>query len=770
MLLDVLTPIDVDGRSEAVRQAAADLRRDLGVVCGRGDVATAAATAATTMPATGTTPTGTTAMTTTGTSGTSVSSAAPVPSGMPSAAAPGTDVTARIELADDPTLGEGMYRVVADRDVLRVIAGDDFGFIYGLYHISRELLGVPDLWFWMDWTPAVAGRKPGPVAVPDGYAFASRPFAVADRGWFVNDEVLLMGWQLDNDPDQPWEMVFEALLRCGGTMVIPGTGNNSAHHAEAASRRGLRIAQHHAEPLGARLFSSAYPDLNPSWGEHKDLFIALWEESLEAHRGQHVIWNVGFRGQGDSAFWDSDPSYDTDEKRGALMGEIIRIQRRMVLDHDPQARTCVYLYGETLELYRKGVLDLPDDVIKIWSDNGYGRMVTRRQCNHNPRIDAMPNPADRGAQGIYYHASFYDLQAANHITTLPVRPERIVHELGEVLARGGDAFWIVNSSNVKPHAYYLSLIARLWRDGLSDIDVTDRRSSLIPAESDEDGAETESLTTVGTLLAGTSGDAATFVRSATRTFATEYYGERDAAAVADAYAGYFDAAVAYGDRWDERAGEQYFNHCPRMLVTQFMRDRNASCDDMRWAAGDVPLVEQIAVVDRIAARGAAQYAALDDRDTAAATGMSPHARRLFDDSIALHTRVYRHCCEATHLTCRALWEGFAEDWQHAFFHAGLARREFRRAREAMLAREHGVWHGYYANECLTDIAQSAWVLSGLMAYLRTMGDGPHFFQWQRDFIYSREEQKIKTLLNLENHLTDDEIFDAMLVKWEDAEA
>ncbi|MBW3092415.1 glycosyl hydrolase 115 family protein [Bifidobacterium sp. 82T10] len=726
MLLDALTPVDVDGRSEAVRQAAADLRRDLGVVCGRGD------------------------------------------------ATPASTATARIELADDPSLGEGMYRVVADRGVLRVIAGDDFGFIYGLYHISRELLGVPDLWFWMDWTPAVAGRKPGPVAVPAGYAFASRPFAVADRGWFVNDEVLLMGWRLDNDPDQPWEMVFETLLRCGGTMVIPGTGNNSAHHAEAAARRGLRIAQHHAEPLGARLFSSVYPDLNPSWDEHKDLFIGLWKESLASHRGQHVIWNVGFRGQGDSAFWDSDPTYDTDEKRGALMSEIIRIQRRMVLDSDPQARTCVYLYGETLELYRKGVLDLPDDVIKIWSDNGYGRMVTRRQCNHNPRIDAMPNPADRGAQGIYYHASFYDLQAANHITTLPVRPERIARELGEVLARGGDAFWIINSSNVKPHAYYLSLIARLWRDGLAGLDDADRPvASVTPASGSADETE-PSIASVGALLAGASDavsvdDAvsATFVRSATCAFAAEYYGERDADAVADAYAGYFDAAVAYGERWDERAGEQYFNHCPRMLVTQFMRDRNTSCDDMRWAAGDVPLVEQIAVVDRVAVRGAAQYAALDDRDTAAATGMSPRARRLFDDSIALHARVYRHCCEATHLTCRALWEGFAEDWQHAFFHAGLARREFRRAREAMLAREHGVWRGYYANECLTDIAQSAWVLSGLMAYLRTMGDGPHFFQWQRDFIYSREEQKIKTLLNLENHLTDDEMFDAMLVKWED---
>ena len=701
MLLNVNTPINVDGRSEAVRRAADDVRRDLATVC--------VPTAEHRLDARSET----------------------IWAVRADVAQSGTkrvvgDVSAHIDLVDDSSLGEGMYRVVAERDALCIFAGDDFGFIYGLYHVSRELLGVPDLWFWMDWTPEASGTKRAPVSVPADYVYASRPFAVSDRGWFVNDEVLLMDWRLDNDSDSAWEMVFEALLRCGGTMVIAGTGNNSSYHAHVAARRGLRIAQHHSEPLGARLFSSAYPDLTPSWDEHKDLFIGLWKESIEAHRGQHVIWNVGFRGQGDSAFWDSDPTYDTDAKRGALMSEIIRIQRKMVLADDPQSRTCVYLYGETLELYRKGVLDLPDDVIKIWSDNGYGRMVTRRQGNHNPRVDAMPNPADRGAQGIYYHASFYDLQAANHITTLPVRPMDVVHELGEVLRRGGGAFWIINSSNVKPHAYYLTLIAKLWREG-------------------------------GDLSA----------RTFTRDFAVEYYGEGDAGAVAAAYDGYFDAAVGFGERWDERAGEQYFNHCPRMLVDQFLRDRNAVCDGMRWAAGERPLIEQIGTVDRVAKLGAEHYSALDRANVVAAMGMGDHARRLFDDSIALHARVYLHCCKATHLVCRALWEGFAEDWQHAFFDAGLARREFLCARDAMRSREHGKWRGYYANECLTDIAQSAWVVSTLMGYLRAMGDGPHYYQWQRDFIYSREERKILTLLNVENHLTDDEMFEAMLVKWED---
>lgn len=678
MILDADSRIEFAGiESTAVAAAAHDLRRDLTKVCGHADAAR----------------------------------------------------SATISLFRDDALPSQIFRLASDADAgtLRLTASDDLGFVYGLYHISRELLGVPDFWFWNDWVPA----RVAPVDVPDTYAYESSAFQVKERGWFVNDEVLLLGWQVDNDPEQAWQMVYEALLRCGGNMIIPGTGNDSALHAGSASVRGLAIAQHHAEPLGARMFSSVYPDLNPSWDEHADLFQGLWADSIRAHEGQHVIWNVGFRGQGDSPFWCADPTYDTDEARGALMGDIIRVQRRMVLDADPQARCCVYLYGETLELYTKGCLDLPGDVIKIWSDNGYGRMVTRRQNNHNPRVDAMPHADDPGAQGIYYHASFYDLQAANHITTLPNDPSLIVCELDEVIRRGGDDFWIINSSNVKPHVYYLDLIARLWRTGLG------------------------SRTPEG------------FVAAHGRDFAATYFGEGNVRAVQNAYEGYFRAAVPFGDLWDEHAGEQFFNHVPRMLVHQFLLDRTSTCDDLLWATGRRSFADQIAWFKGLCEQGSDRYAELARRNTAACAGMDAHAARLFGDSIGLQTQVYAHCVEGSRLLCVALEEGLAADWQRAFFDAGLARREYQRARALMRSREHGVWRGFYANECLTDIAQSAWVISGLMAFLRAAGDGPHYYQWQRDFIYSRQERKVLTLLNLENHLTDDEMFEAMLVTWEE---
>ena len=112
-----------------------------------------------------------------------------------------------------------------------------------------------------------------------------------------------------------------------------------------------------------------------------------------------------------------------------------------------------------------GLLKLPEDVIKIWADNGYGKMVSRRQGNHNPRVYALPGEEEHGRHGIYYHVSFYDLQAANHMTMLPCPEEFVCSELAEVLTHGVKDYFIINCSNVKPHVSMLDLIAQIWRDG-----------------------------------------------------------------------------------------------------------------------------------------------------------------------------------------------------------------------------------------------------------------------------------------------------------------
>ena len=145
------------------------------------------------------------------------------------------------------------------------------------------------------------------------------------------------------------------------------------------------------------MFVQAYPELEPKFSLYPEKFRTLWQQAIDRQKNTPTVWNIGFRGQGDKPFWEDDPQYDTPEKRGALISSLIREQYDLVKHSDPHAVCCTNLYGETMELYQQGCLDLPDEVIKIWADNGFGKMVSRRQGNSNPRVPALPPRSNRPA-------------------------------------------------------------------------------------------------------------------------------------------------------------------------------------------------------------------------------------------------------------------------------------------------------------------------------------------------------------------------------------
>ena len=609
-------------------------------------------------------------------------------------------------------------------ETLLLEAGDEMGLIYGLYEISRRFLGVKDFWFWND----QHFRQQAAYPVPEGFCYESRPFAVRSRGWFINDEVLLYKWHIQHDPEKPWEMALETLLRLGGNLVIAGTGLNAEKYRPLAVRRGLKITHHHAEPLGAQMFADRYPDLPASYLQYPELFQGLWRDALkkQTRTGQKTIWTLGFRGQGDHPFWEDDPHYDTDEKRGRLLSELIRLQYDMVREADPTAEMCTNLYGEAMELYQEGYVELPDDVIRIWADNGYGKMVTRRQGNHNPRVPALPEKGEGGRHGIYYHVSFYDLQAANHMTMLQNPPDFIRRELLQVLERGCSDFWIINCSNVKPHVYYLDLLARMWRDG--DVDIAAHRAEYLQT----------------------------------------YYPCDQIDALKTCLTGYHQAAVFYGKEEDERAGEQYTNYVPRVLATQFICGRTTPAEAAEWAfPGAQSLQEQVEMLQKISAEGEAKYGSYLLQCEQTAVSLPEPVRTLFEDSFLLQARMHSCCYAGAVRFCQSLLYHYAGEAKKAFYYAGLARREYLKADAAMRAREHGKWHGFYANECLTDIKNSADVMTKLMGTLRALGDGPYYYFWQRDFFYSEEQRRITLISHLDNHLTDEQLFNEMDRVWGD---
>lgn len=625
-------------------------------------------------------------------------------------------LTIRLEKAD---IADECYRLYRRGENLMLAAGSLLGFVYGIYEISRRFLGVHDFWFWND----QVFKKREIIPVEEGYDQISGPFRIKLRGWFVNDEVLIDKWSVNRDMEEPWRMVFEALLRCGGNMVIPGTDKNSVKHRKMASDMGLFITHHHAEPIGAEMFARAYPGLTPSYEEHGELFRGLWREAILAQREFQVVWNLGFRGQGDCPFWENDPRYQTDEARGALLTRLITLQYDMVKEQVPDALCCTNLYGETMELYQKGFLKLPEDVIHIWADNGFGKMVSRRQGNHNPRVPALPVRGTGGRHGIYYHASFYDLQAANHITMLPNSTDFVQKELKKVLDHGADDYWIINCSNVKPHVFYLALMAQIWKNGAA-----------------EDGWADQ--------------------------YVKQYYGDEQLAFVKQCFLEFPQYAIKYGPNEDDHAGEQFVNHVPRILMTQFMKDRSHCAEELLWVYSGNSLKEQVNWFESLCKPAAVSYGTYLNRCEETAGKLKGGARLLFEDSLLLQVRLLYGCCQASVRVCESLKYGFEEDYKRAFYHAGLAFEQFKKADLFMREREHGKWHDFYSNECLADVKQSAWVAETLMGFFRVLGDGPHFYQWQREFFNSGKDRQVMLVLNMENHLTHKELLAFMKEKWE----
>lgn len=618
---------------------------------------------------------------------------------------------------DRATFGAECYRLeVSDREI-RILAAGDLGFVYGLLYLSEHYLGIKPFWFWMD---QVIGRKSS-VEIPVGCIVSEKP-AVRFRGWFYNDEVLMMKWKYNENGVDGWKMALEALLRCGGNMAIPGTDKMSRQNRQMATDMGLWITHHHAEPLGAELFARAFPGAEANYRQYPEKFEQLWEEAVVAQKDAKVVWNVCFRGQGDAPFWSSDTTgeFDTPKKRGRLISDLIKKQCDIVRKYVENPVFCTNLYGEIMELYMQGHMELDDAIIKIRADNGFGRMVSRRQGLHNPRVDAMPDKKEKGMQGIYYHVSFYDLQAANHITMLPNSIAFVDRELNRVRENGGDDFWVINCSNVRPHTYYLDAVRKKWFGR----NIQDARQA--------------------------------------KEFAEDYFGGNVQAAAC--YEAYPQAMIPYGEYEDAHAGEQFYTENVRLIANQFLADRTRPAEGLRWFADQGTLAAQTAHFGRICEAGLKKLEGLQEQCECTEKLLAD--ARLFRSTLGLQAGL--HCCGARGvvLFSRAFQAYEKGQMKEAFVLFGMSAECFDRADALMRAAEYAPWQDFYYNDCFADMKHTAYMVRKVRGVIRELGDSPAHHRWYRDYCYSPEDRNVYLLFVLDNHLTDEELYQVMKPHYE----
>lgn len=613
-------------------------------------------------------------------------------------------------------LVEERYKISVCSDKIVIYAQGELGFVYGLLYISEKYMGIQPFWFWMDQN--IETKKK--VLVPEGVICSEDP-AVVFRGWFFNDEVLMLRWKYNENGMDGWKMCFEALLRCGGNMAIPGTDKESRKNRSLAAEYGLWLTHHHAEPLGAEMFARAYPGESPNYFECQEKFQALWKDAVEEQKGYKVVWNVCFRGQGDAPFWSYDTTgqFDTPQKRGKMISDMIKQQCDLVREQVEQPIFCTNLYGEIMELYEQGLVELSEDIIKVRADNGFGKMVTRRRDSHPGRVNAMPDAQEKSAQGIYYHVSFYDLQAANHITMLPNSVDFVNRELDEVIANKGDFFWVINCSNVRPHTYFLDVVRKKWFGG-----------EVI----EEDHAEK---------------------------FVDTYFTECEEAKeeIVALYLDYPKVMLSYGPNEDEHAGEQFYTENVRILCHQLLTDKKNSARGLRWLTGDVGLTNQVQKFQEICRQKKEELEKLCLACTVTENGLQQ--KNLLSATIGLHIKIHQTCRRGARCFARGYEALMEKDYEKAFLLFGDSAVWFDKGDALLRGAEYGVWKDFYKNDCFADIKHTAYMVRKVMGLVRELGDNARHDNWQRKFCYAPEDRDVYLLLLTDNHMTDQELYEEM---------
>jgi len=599
-----------------------------------------------------------------------------------------------------------------DRKRIHIVGRDDLGLVYGILEFSRRYLGIQPFWFWMD---QAIERRDG-ISVPcENYD--SPPSKVRFRGWFVNDEVCLIGWKEQYPPGRDiWQPVFETLLRCGGNMVIPGTDlPKSGEHAKIAQEMGLWVTHHHAEPLGAEMFLRAYPGKMASYREEPELFERLWQEAIEKQKRDNIVWVLSFRGQGDKPFWENDPSFDTPQKRGAMISKVVRRQYDMIREEVDAPVCCVALYGEIAELYKGGFIELPSDVIKVWADNGYGRMVSRRHGSKNLRIPALPALDDKGKHGIYYHVTFHDLQASNHLAMFSGSSAFVEREVKSAFQAGATEYLLLNCGNIRQHVYMLDLISQMWRMG--DVESDDHLRSFVQNYYPSNHEEMEEL-----------------------------------------YLSYSKASIMYGPNEDDVAGDEFYHHPARILIGHWLQGKAPqTCKSLVWATGEADFDVQVRWFMKRCEEGAAKWGSWLERCDLLIAKLEKTDKQRAIDHLRYHGVLHQSGAEGFLLLSRAYFAYCEGQYPQAFVLASQSMRAYSRGLETLRGSEHGKWEHFHRADWLTNIASTVNNVDTLRRWLRMHGDSPDFFLWYKEFLMPETEKHIYLENTHRNPLSDDEL-------------
>ncbi len=374
----------------------------------------------------------------------------------------------------DPVEDES-FSIVCENNKIRICANTYLGTMWGIYTFSEKILGISPCYLFNDLTP----ERNEKLEIAN-FSWQEKPERAGFRGLFINDEDLLTGWKDGGGPrniDYPFyqttvpkqvmAMVVETALRLKLNLMIPATlvdleNPPEKDLADAVAERGIFLSQHHLEPLGLSHFTfSNYCKKRKISGEFSyindpETMIAAWENYAEKWAEyDNVVWQIGLRGKVDRPVWEEAEPTDTELKGFArYINGAINKQREIVSRYTKGKAKyfSTTLWMEGSMLMEKGLLDLGEDTIVVFSDNGPNQM-------YGKDYETVPR-SENGKYGIYYHVQYFDI--GPHLAP-QTGVDKMYYNIKKSKEKGDDSYYILNASNIREFVFEIEAFARmLW--------------------------------------------------------------------------------------------------------------------------------------------------------------------------------------------------------------------------------------------------------------------------------------------------------------------
>ena len=366
------------------------------------------------------------------------------------------------------------HRVYVDKKNSRIyLHGADMrGTIFAIYSFSENFLGVPPLWYYSSWQP----QKKNSIEIDRQYDYFAKSPQVRFRAWFPNDTDLLTPWQKLSGYNRVshLEAMLRLKLNCIELETTVAYPNKMKQIAYDVSDYGLVLTSHHHTPL-----NNSLKDWEAYWkimknkeapafllANEKDL-IEFWRYNIKTVYDSKIenLWLLGFRGRDDKAYWATFADAPVDEKeRAEVINRMLNIQMNLIkeITHNPDPHVRMTFYDELSDLLAEGYLKPPTGDNVIWT------FVAARR-DHYPNTDLVNFDASQKVKMGYY-MNFQFTSTGSHLTQ-GEGPWKMEFNYRYVNGKSPLYFSVVNAGNIREELMTMAANARMmWNIETYDTD------------------------------------------------------------------------------------------------------------------------------------------------------------------------------------------------------------------------------------------------------------------------------------------------------------